>query len=144
MEPKKETKITVKNTIDAPIATIWEFWNEPRHIERWNFATNEWHCPKAVNDLRVGGKLKSRMEAKDGSMGFDMEGIYNEVIDQRKIGYSLSDGREVTTNFEDLDGKTKVTTTFDAEKQNPVEMQRGGWQAILDNFKKYAEKKSVQ
>lgn len=145
MEPKKETKkITVENTVNAPTEAVWELWNGPRHITKWNFASNDWHCPKAENDLRVGGKLKSRMEAKNGSMGFDFERIYDEVTDQQKISYAMSDGRKVTTSFENLNGKTKITTTFDAENQNPVEMQQAGWQAILDNFKKYAEKNRVR
>ncbi len=132
-------KITVENTINADVKKVWDYWNQPKHITKWNFASNDWCCPKASNELRVGGKLSSRMEAKDGSFGFDFEGIYDEVVPQRKLRYSLEDGRSVTTHFEDLKGKTHVTTTFDSDAENPVEMQRGGWQAILDNFKKYSE-----
>lgn len=131
--------ITVSTTIEQPTDKVWKFWNEPKHITNWNFATDDWCCPKAENDLRVGGKLKSRMEAKDGSFGFDFEGIYNEIIDQEKITYSIADGRQVTTIFEHLGNSTKVTTTFEAEPENPIEMQRDGWQAILDSFKKYVE-----
>lgn len=98
-----------------------------------------WHCPKAENDLRVGGKLQSRMEAKDGSFGFDFEGTYDEVVDQKRIVYTIADGRKVETDFTDLGDKTKIVTEFEAESENPVEMQKGGWQAILDSFKKYAE-----
>ena len=133
------TKITVETTISANTNKVWDFWTSPEHITKWNFASDDWHCPKAENDLKVGGKLRSRMEAKDGSFGFDFEAIYDEVIDQKKITYTMSDGRQATTDFENLDGKTKVTTTFDAENENPVKEQRAGWQAILDNFKKYVE-----
>jgi uncharacterized protein YndB with AHSA1/START domain len=118
---------------------IWDYYTNPEHIIKWNFASDDWHCPKAENELKVGGKFKSRMEAKDGSFGFDFEGIYDDVVDHKKIAYTMPDSRQVITNFENLEGKTKVTTTFDAESQNSVEMQRTGWQAILNNFKKYVE-----
>ncbi len=134
-----KTKVTVQNMINAALKKVWEYWNQPGHITKWNFSSDDWHCPKATNDLRVGGKLCSRMEAKDGSFGFDFEGTYYEIASQKKISYTLDDGRKVTTTFQGLEEKTKVTTTFDAETENPVEMQREGWQAILDNFKKYTE-----
>lgn len=108
------------------------FWTNPEHITKWNFASDDWHCPKAENDLRVGGKYSARMETKDGSFGFDFEAIYDEVIDQKKITYTMSDGRQATTDFEHRDNKTKVTTTFDAENENPADIQREGWQAILN------------
>ncbi len=133
------TKITVEATIAASPKKVWEYWNTPKHITKWNFAADDWQCPRAENDLRPGGKMKSRMEAKDGSMGFDFEVVYDEVIDQKKITYTMGDGRKATTTFQDVGGKTKVSTTFDAEKENPVDMQKGGWQAILNNFKKYTE-----
>lgn len=133
------TKIKIETTISADTKKVWDYYNKPEHITKWNFALDEWHCPDAENDLRVGGKLKSRMEAKDGSVGFDFEAVYDEVVDQKKIAYTIADGRQVVTNFENLGNKTKVTTTFEAENQNPVEMQKSGWQAILDNFKKYVE-----
>ena len=133
------TKITVETIISADSKKVWDFWTNPEHITKWNFASDDWHCPKAENDLKVGGKLRSRMEAKNGSFGFDFEAIYDEIIDQKKITYTMTDGRQATTDFEHLGGKTKVTTTFDAENENPIEMQREGWQAILDNFKKYVE-----
>ena len=133
------TKINIEATVAAPVAKVWDFWNEPEHITKWSFAIDTWHCPSAKNDLRVGGKLQSRMEAKDGSFGFDFEGTYNEVVDQKRIVYTIADGRRVETDFTDVAGKTKIATIFEAESQNPVEMQQGGWQAILDNFKKYAE-----
>ncbi|GLR16760.1 SRPBCC family protein [Portibacter lacus] len=132
-------KITIETIIDDDIKKIWLWYNEPEHITHWNFAGDDWHCPSAENDLRVGGKFKSRMEAKDGSFGFDFEGVYEDVVDQEKITYGLADGRKVTTTFEELDGKTKVTTVFDAENENPMEMQKGGWQMILDRFKRYVE-----
>lgn len=134
-----KTKVTVEAVVAADTKKVWNFWNQPEHIMNWNFASPDWHCPKAENDLRVGGKLNSRMEAKDGSFGFDFEVVYDAVIDQQKISYTMGDGRQATTTFENQNGKTKVTTVFDAENQNPVELQKGGWQAILDNFKKYTE-----
>lgn len=136
------TKITIDVLVSADVNKVWKYYNSPEHITKWNFASDDWFCPKAENDLREGGKLKSRMEAKDGSFGFDFEGIYNEVIEHEKITYTLTDGRKVETHFEIVDGKTKITTTFDVENENPVEMQRAGWQAILYNFKKYAETSS--
>ena len=133
------TKITIDETVSTGTKKAWDYYTKLDHITKWNFASDDWHCPAAENDLRVGGKLKSRMEAKDGSFGFDFEAIYDEVIDQQKIAYTIADGRKVTVHFEDRDGKTNITTIFDAENENPVEIQRSGWQAILDNFKKYVE-----
>ena len=135
-----DSKIKIEATISAAPSRVWAFWNKPEHITKWNFASDDWHCPKASNDLRVGGKYSARMEAKDGSFGFDFDVIYDEVVDQKKISYTMGDGRKVTTEFESLGDKTKITTVFDAEKQNSAEMQKNGWQAILNNFKKYAEK----
>jgi len=139
MEKSSKTKITVSNTIEGPVEKVWKFWTVPEHITQWNFAADDWHCPRAENDLRVGGAYSARMEAKDGSFGFDFKAIYDEVIDQKKISYTMTDGRQATTNFESLNGKTKVATTFDAENENPVDMQKDGWQAIMNNFKKYVE-----
>lgn len=135
----EQTKVTVQATILADTGKVWEFWTKPEHITKWNFASDDWQCPRAENDLRIGGKYLARMEAKDGSFGFDFEAVYDEVIDQKKLTYTMSDGRQATTDFENLDRKTKVTTTFDAEGVHDQEMQRAGWQAILDNFKKYTE-----
>lgn len=132
-------KITVAATISTDLQKVWDYWTEPEHITNWNFASDDWHCPRAENDLQVGGKYIARMEAKDGSFGFDFEATYDEVIHQKRITYTIADGRQAITNFENIGGKTKVTTIFDAESENSVEMQRGGWQAILNNFKKYAE-----
>lgn len=132
-------KVIVEAIIAADTIKVWDYWNKPEHITKWNYASDDWHCPKAENDLRIGGKLSSRMEAKDGSIGFDFEAVYDQVIAQKKISYTMSDGRKATTEFERQDDKTKVKTIFDAENDNPVEMQREGWQTILNNFKKYVE-----
>ncbi len=132
-------KITVEAVVAANTKKVWEAYVEPKHITKWNFASDDWQCPSAKNDLKVGGKYAARMEAKDGSFGFDFEAIYDEVQDQKTLTYTMGDGRKATTKFEDLGGKTKVTTTFDAEKANPEQMQKDGWQAILNNFKKYVE-----
>lgn len=134
------SKIQIEATIAAPTQKVWSYWTQPQHITKWNFASDDWQCPKAANDLKVGGKYSARMEAKDGSFGFEFEAIYDEVVDQKKITYTMGDGRQATTVFENLGDKTKVTTVFDAEKQNSEEMQRSGWQAILNNFKTYTEK----
>lgn len=131
--------ITISTEIEQHIDKIWDSWTLPDHIQKWNFASDDWCCPSAENDLVVGGKYKARMEAKDGSFGFDFEAVYDEIIDHEKITYTLADNRKVTTTFEKLNGTTKVTTVFDAESENPIEMQRDGWQAILNNFKKYVE-----
>lgn len=139
MSETGKTVITIDATINAPIEKVWKFWTEPEHIKQWNNASDDWHTPKAENDLRVGGKFLSRMEARDGSFGFDFEGIYDEVEPLSVIAYSLADGRQVRTVFEREGDQTKITTNFDAETQNPVDMQKGGWQAILNNFKKHVE-----
>lgn len=131
--------ITIEATINAPIKKVWEFWTAPAHIVNWAFASDDWHAPLAENDIRTGGKFLTRMEAKDGSFGFDFEGIYDEVKTNERIAYSLGDERKVTITFIDQGNETKVIETFDPENQNPIEMQRAGWQAILDNFKKYTE-----
>jgi uncharacterized protein YndB with AHSA1/START domain len=135
----KMEKITIEVSISADAKKVWDYYTKPEHITQWNFADKSWHCPKAENDLRVGGKYRARMEAKDGSFGFDFEAVYNEVIDQTSITYTMTDGRVATTVFEAEGGVTKMTITFDPEKENPIEMQKGGWQSILDNFKNYAE-----
>lgn len=133
-------KVTIEAVVNADIKKVWEYWNHPEHIVNWNFASDDWHCPRASNDLRPGGKLDVRMEAKDGSFGFDFEAIYDEILEYEKITYTMGDGRQSTSIFVDLGNhQTKVSTSFDAEHENPVEMQKAGWQAILNNFKKYAE-----
>ncbi|MGZ5218841.1 MAG: SRPBCC family protein [Chitinophagaceae bacterium] len=139
METQQATVITVENTINAPVQKVWEFWSKPEHITKWCNASDDWHTPRAENDLRTGGKFVSRMEAKDGSFGFDFGGVYDEVRNNEYIEYTMSDGRKVKITFSANGNTTKVVESFDAETTNPVEMQRGGWQAILDNFKKYTE-----
>ena len=134
-------KITVQAVINAPVEKVWELYTEPKHIVKWNNASDDWHTPKAENDLRVGGKFLSRMEAKDGSAGFDFAGVYNEVKKNEVIGYEMGDGRKARIVFKKDGAKTKVAVTFDAESTNSIELQRSGWQAILNNFKKYVESK---
>jgi len=135
----RKDKITVATTVQTDIDKAWACWTLPEHITQWTFASDDWHCPKATNDLRTGGKFSSTMAAKDGSMSFDFEGIYDEVIEKQKIAYSLADGRQIEVLFETDGTSTKITETFDPENENSAEMQRAGWQAILDNFKKHAE-----
>lgn len=139
METSNWTKVTVKAVVQAPMEKVWNCWSEPEHITKWNQASEDWHAPRAENDLRAGGKFLTRMEAKDGSMGFDFFGVYDEVKHHELISYTLEDGRKVEITFTDLGGATKVVETFDAEGTHPVEFQQAGWQAILDNFKKYTE-----
>ena len=135
-----ETKtITVENTVDAPVEKVWDFWTAPEHITKWNNASPDWHTPFAKNDLRTGGSFMARMEARDGSMGFDFGGIYDTVKTHEKIAYTMGDGRKVTVLFSKAGSTTKVTETFEPESENSLELQRGGWQAILDSFKKYVE-----
>lgn len=133
-------KITVRATVNAPIHKVWNFWGAPEHITQWCMASDDWHAPSAENDLKTGGKFNTRMEAKDGSFGFDFGGIYDEVVDHKLIAYTMEDGRTVKITFEEKENTTEVIETFAPESENPIEMQRGGWQAILDNFKAYAEK----
>lgn len=140
METKKKTILTVESIIDAPVGKVWEFWTKPGHITQWNNASDDWHTPRAQNDLRVGGSFVSRMESKDGSMGFDFGGVYDAVRDQEYIEYTIGDGRKVTVNFDAQGKQTKVVEKFEAEDTHSIEMQQGGWQAILDSFKKYAER----
>ena len=141
METISKTAITVEATINAPVEKVWKLWTLPEHITKWNNASDDWHTPKAENDLRVGGKFLSRMEAKDGSMGFDFNGIYDNIIANKLISYKIEGGRKVKVEFASKGNTTKVRETFEPENENPIEMQKGGWQAILNNFKKYAEEK---
>ena len=133
------TKITVETTVNAPVEKVWKSWSEPQHIKNWCAASEDWHAPKAENDLRTGGTFITRMEAKDGSFGFDFGGVYDNVKKNELIEYTMGDGRKVHVIFSPAGDQTKIVETFDAEAMNSVEMQRGGWQAILDNFKKYTE-----
>ncbi|HET9057842.1 MAG TPA: SRPBCC family protein [Chitinophagaceae bacterium] len=133
-------KITIQAVIKANKQKTWTYYTLPEHIMNWNFATEDWQCPNASNDLRVGGKYFARMEAKDGSFGFDFEATYNEVVKNEKLTYTMPDNRVVNVNFNAIGDNTEVIITFDAELENSIEMQRDGWQAILNNFKKYTEK----
>ncbi|SFT16124.1 SRPBCC family protein [Sphingobacterium wenxiniae] len=137
------TKITVEAIANAPVADVWKAWNTPSDIMRWNTPDPSWHTPSSENDLRKGGKFKNRMEAKDGSFGFDFEGTYDSVELHKEIAYTMSDGRKSTTLFTVWDGNTKIETTFDAETENDPEFQKQGWQAILDNFVNYVESTHV-
>ncbi|MBK8089913.1 MAG: SRPBCC family protein [Chitinophagaceae bacterium] len=133
------TSITVEATVQAPVEKVWSFYTSPEHIKKWNNASPDWHTPHAENDLRVGGKFLSRMEAKDGSFGFDFWGIYDEVKSNELIAYTLGDNRKAKILFNSSGNSTVVTVTFEAETENSIELQKGGWQSILDNFKKYTE-----
>jgi len=131
--------ITIQNTINASIDKVWEFWTLPEHITKWSFASPDWHTPYAENDLREGGKFSSTMAAKDGSMSFDFGGEYTLVEKNKAIEYILGDGRKVEISFTETPKGVEIIESFDPETENPEEMQRGGWQAILDNFKSYVE-----
>ncbi|HMT29250.1 MAG TPA: SRPBCC family protein [Bacteroidia bacterium] len=133
------TVITVGVQVNAPVEKVWQLWTSPEHIVKWNSPSDDWHTPRATNDLRVGGRFVSHMAAKDGSMGFDFGGTYTEVKTHQLIKYTMDDNRKATVTFTPNEKGVQVTVEFDAETINPVEMQRGGWQAISDNFKKYAE-----
>lgn len=131
--------ITVTAVVNAPLETVWAAWTMPEHIIRWNAASPDWHTPHAENDLQVGGKFNYRMEAKDGSFGFDFWGIYHTITLHKEIASTLGDGRALTVLFIKQNGGTRVTEVFEAETQNSIELQRAGWQAILDNFKRHTE-----
>lgn len=131
--------VTVQVLVDASIDTVWKCWTTPADIIKWNNASDDWHTPEASNDLRKGGKFSYRMEAKDASMGFDFGGVYSDVIDKQEINYTLEDGRKTKITFIEVDNKVQVIESFEAEDINSIEMQRQGWQAILDNFQKYVE-----
>ncbi|WP_304198501.1 SRPBCC family protein [Flavobacterium alvei] len=132
--------ITVETLIKAPIEKVWEFWTNPEHITKWCTASEDWHTTRAENNLKTGGKFLTRMEAKDGSFGFDFEGIYTDLITDEKIGYTTLDDRKVNITFSQTESGIQITETFEAENENPIEMQKMGWQAILNNFKTYIEK----
>lgn len=135
----KET-ITVETLVNASIEKVWQFWTEPNHIKKWCTASEDWHTTKAENDLTIGGKFLSRMEAKDGSFSFDFEGIYTDIITNEKISYTILDDRKVDITFSQKENGVQITETFEPESHNPLEMQQQGWQAILNNFKTYTEK----
>ena len=131
--------ITVQTTINASVEKAWEFWTQPEHVIQWNNASDDWHCPKATNDLKVGGKFNYTMAAKDGSMSFDFEGDYSKVDEFSLIEYHIIDGRKVIVQFKKTNEGVQITESFDPENMNPEELQQQGWQAILDNFKKHCE-----
>jgi uncharacterized protein YndB with AHSA1/START domain len=133
--------ITIRSEINLPVARVWKLWTTLEDIKKWNYASDDWHTPTAVNDLREGGSFSYRMEARDGSMGFDFGGTYEIVIPNEKIVYLIGDGRKAEITFKEINNNTEVIESFEAENTNPVEMQKSGWQSILDNFKKYAESK---
>ena len=139
MATQEKTIITVENTVNAPAKKVWEYWTKPEHITQWNNASDDWHTPRAENDLRTGGRFSARMEAKDGSMGFDFGGVYDAVTPNEYIEYTIGDGRKVKINFSAQGNSTKVTESFEAEGTHSIEMQKTGWQNILDSFKKYTE-----
>jgi uncharacterized protein YndB with AHSA1/START domain len=140
MKITEKTVIIVTVKINAPVKNVWDLWTDPKHIIHWNFASDDWHTARATNDLRVGGKFSCRMEAKDGSQGFDFGGVYTRIEYLKSIDSTLGDDRTVRTVFHPSGNSTTINEAFEAEQTNPIEMQRAGWQAILNNFKKYVEK----
>lgn len=134
-------KITIQTEVKSNIEKVWAAWTTPEDINQWNAASDDWHNPRSTNDLRVGGKFSYRMEAKDGSMGFDFEGTYTNVVGGKLIEYVLEDGRIVSVAFEPVDDGIRIVETFDAENSNSAEMQRQGWQCILNRFGAYVEAK---
>ncbi len=139
MTATEKTTITITATVNAPVEKVWEYWNDVKHITQWNTASEDWHSPRGENDVRPGGSFSIRMEAKDGSFGFDFGGVYDVVDTHKRLAYTMGDGRTVDVRFEAKGDTTEITEAFDAETENSVDMQRAGWQAILDNFKKYTE-----
>ena len=139
METTNATNITVETTVNAPIEKVWSYFTQPQHVKNWNNASDDWHTPRAENNLQVGGNFVYRMEAKDGSFGFDFGGTYDAVNENEYLEYTIGDGRKVKISFIPQGTSTKVIETFEAETTNSVELQRTGWQSILDNFKKYTE-----
>lgn len=139
MEHQTNSKLTVEAIINAPIHKVWKLWTEPEHIKNWNNASDDWHTPHVENDLWPGGGFLSKMAAKDGSFAFDFSGTYDEVKEHEVISYTLGDGRKVIILFSSKGNETTVAETFDAENTHSLEMQQSGWQAILNNFKKYVE-----
>jgi len=139
MATLEKTIITVATTVNTPVQKVWESWTKPEHITQWCSASDDWHTPSSTNDLKVGGRFTSRMEARDGSMGFDFGGVYDAIRENEYIEYTMDDSRKVKISFSETENGTKVSERFEAETTNSPEMQKAGWQAILDNFKKYTE-----
>jgi len=139
MGTSTKTVISVHTIIHAPVEKVWKHFTTPEHIVNWNFASDDWHSPSAMNDLQIGGKFNYRMEAKDASFGFDFYGTYDAVIENELIEYTMGDDRKVKVMFYPMENRTEIVENFEAENTNPVELQRNGWQAILDNLKKLVE-----
>jgi uncharacterized protein YndB with AHSA1/START domain len=139
MEKNQNTIITVTSSVNAPVDKVWKHWTTPESITKWNNASDDWHTPRAENDLRNNGRFSYRMEARDGSMGFDFEGTYDEIVKNEKIQYTIGDGRKVEIIFIPGGSKTDIVESFEAENLHPIDQQRKGWQSILDNFKKFTE-----
>jgi uncharacterized protein YndB with AHSA1/START domain len=135
----EKSMITIRATVQASTEKAWECYTIPEHITKWNFASDDWHCPAAFNELKVGGTYRVRMEAKDGSFGFDLEATYDSLEPGKSFAYTMADGRPVQLTMQALGNTTEVSIMFEAENQNPIELQRDGWQAILNNYKKYTE-----
>lgn len=131
--------ITIQTTVNAPVAHVWKLWTDPQHVTQWNSASEDWYTPYAENDVRPGGKFSFRMAARDGSFSFDFGGEYDAVDEHKSMAYTMGDGRKVSVDFTTEGDKTHISETFEPESENPEDMQRAGWQAILDNFRKYAE-----
>jgi len=139
MTTENKTKITIEANVKAPVEKVYNIWTSPADIVRWSTPSPEWHTPRAEHDLSEGGKFNYRMEARDGSFGFDFGGVFDTLKKNELIEYTIGDGRKVVIHFTTKGDITEVVQTFEAESENPVEMQRAGWQAILDSFKNYAE-----
>lgn len=131
--------ITVITIINAPLQKVWEYWTKEEHVKNWNFAAADWHCPNATNNLQVGGEFHYTMAAKDNSFSFDFWGTYQKIEPEKLLEITLGDGRQMKVSFEGKGDSTVVTEQFEPETQNPEEMQKAGWQMILDNFKLYVE-----
>ncbi len=131
--------ISINANVHSTIGKVWKTWTNPAHVKQWNQASQDWHTTQAENNLEVGGKFCYRMEAKDGSFAFDFCGIYDIIDFQKQISYTMGDGRKANIYFEVLENGISITEKFEAESENPIEMQEMGWQAILNNFKKYTE-----
>jgi uncharacterized protein YndB with AHSA1/START domain len=139
MQTTEKTAITIEALVNAPVETVWKFWTDPKHITQWCNASDDWHAPHAENDVQVNGRFKTTMAAKDGSMSFDFTGVYTNINQHKLIEYTIDDGRKVSVTFSTQGNQTKVVETFEAESINSPEMQKSGWQSILNNFKRHVE-----
>ena len=139
MSTTQPSVITVQALVNATIEKVWEMWTNPKHIVKWNNASDDWHTPKAENDLRKGGKFTYTMAERNGSAKFNFEGVYTNIEENKIIEYAMADGRKVKIDFTPMENETNVVETFDPENENSSELQKAGWQSILDNFKKYTE-----